>query len=111
MSNLSTRSHKRFRQLPVRTQLALLALAAAQLALLVWAQVDIHRRSDDEIAGPKLGWRLACLINFVGPLSYLRWGRKRKVLVPPAEAGQHRPASRHAPANRNRNRVSGGVDS
>jgi phospholipase D-like protein len=53
-------------------------LGTVQLALLVAAQVDIQRRSAREINGSKTVWRLVCLLNFVGPLSYYRWGRRRR---------------------------------
>jgi hypothetical protein len=48
-----------------------------QLGLLVAAELDIQRRPDASVNGPKVAWRLACLVNFVGPLSYFRWGRRR----------------------------------
>ena len=52
-------------------------LAAVQLALLIAAERDIHRRPASEVVGPKWRWRLICLINFIGAISYFRWGRKR----------------------------------
>jgi hypothetical protein len=52
-------------------------LAAVQLTLLAAAEIDIQRRPASQINGPKNRWRLLCLINFVGPLSYFGWGRQR----------------------------------
>jgi hypothetical protein len=58
-----------------RSRVGLGVLGAIQIALLIAAQVDIQRRSAREINGSKTVWRLVCLINFIGPLSYYRWGR------------------------------------
>jgi phospholipase D-like protein len=60
---------------PSRTGISL--LGTVQFALLIAAQVDITRRSEREINGSKTVWRLVCLLNFIGPLSYFRWGRRR----------------------------------
>ena len=47
-----------------------------QLGLLVAAQIDLTRRSDDQVNGPKAVWRAVTLINFVGPLAYFAVGRR-----------------------------------
>ena len=52
-------------------------MGAAQLALLAAAQRDISRRPAEQIRGPKALWRLATLVNFIGPGSYFAFGRKR----------------------------------
>jgi hypothetical protein len=48
---------------------------AVSLALVVAAERDVHRRSDEELRGSKLLWRIVCL-NAIGALVYFRWGRK-----------------------------------
>ena len=60
---------------PVR-QAAIVAITAWNLWLTVTSERDIQRRSTNEVRGPKMLWRLACLTNSVGPLAYFRWGRK-----------------------------------
>jgi hypothetical protein len=75
----------KFSQLPLPQRAGLVVLAAVQLGLLVAAEVDIQRRPAEQVAGRKLWWRAICLINFIGPLTYLRWGRKRPTL----EAERH----------------------
>jgi hypothetical protein len=50
---------------------------AAQIALLTVALVDIYRRPKEEIRGNKLLWTLVSFINFVGPISYFLFGRRR----------------------------------
>jgi hypothetical protein len=71
-----SRTRVKFRELSVPRRVGIVVLGAIQLTLLIVAQVDIQRRAADEVNGPKALWRLLCLINFVGPLSYFRWGRR-----------------------------------
>lgn len=47
-----------------------------QFALMVLAQRDLSRRPAGEIRGPKALWRVAVLINFVGPIAYFVFGRR-----------------------------------
>jgi len=53
--------------------------AVVQFSLLIAAQRDISRRPAEEIRGSKAFWRLATLINFVGPGSYFTLGVKRRL--------------------------------
>jgi hypothetical protein len=39
--------------------------------------MDIHRRPEEEIWCNKWLWTLASFVNFVGPISYFSFGRKR----------------------------------
>jgi hypothetical protein len=71
------RRNKRFRELSRSRQVVLLAASGIQLALLVTAEVDLQRRAPSEIRGDRSLWRAACLINFIGPLAYFRWGRRK----------------------------------
>ena len=52
-------------------------VGAAQLAFLAAAQRDLSRRPAEQIRGSKKFWRLATLVNFIGPGSYFAFGRKR----------------------------------
>lgn len=52
-------------------------LGVVQIGLAVAAQVDLTRRTADQVNGPKALWRAVSLINFVGPLAYFAVGRKR----------------------------------
>jgi hypothetical protein len=47
-----------------------------QLTLFALAQRDLSHRSADTVNGPKWVWRLATMINFIGPIAYFRCGRK-----------------------------------
>jgi hypothetical protein len=51
-------------------------LGVVQVGLLVAAQIDLTRRTDEQINGPKPLWRAITLINFVGPLAYFAFGRR-----------------------------------
>jgi hypothetical protein len=51
--------------------------AVAQVSLLVAAQRDISRRPAELINGPKAVWRAASFVNFIGPMGYFVFGRRR----------------------------------
>jgi hypothetical protein len=53
------------------------ALATAQLGLLAAALADLRRRPPEQVRGDKRLWALASFVNVVGPLAYLRFGRRR----------------------------------
>jgi Phospholipase_D-nuclease N-terminal len=53
------------------------ALGVVQLGLLVAALGDIYRRPAEEIRGAKPLWAAAAFVNFVGPVSYFLFGRRR----------------------------------
>jgi hypothetical protein len=50
---------------------------AVQISLLAAALIDIRKRRQEEIRGNKVLWILAAFINFVGPISYFLFGRRR----------------------------------
>jgi len=51
--------------------------AIVQVSLLVAAQRDISHRPAELINGPKAAWRAASFVNFIGPMGYFIFGRKR----------------------------------
>lgn len=56
-----------------------------QLSLLVSALADVRRRPAEQVRGPKWVWAMVSFINFVGPISYFLFGRKRAPqALPPA---------------------------
>lgn len=65
----------RFRELPPPVRKLIIALGTLEVGLNLAAQLDISRRSQEEIRGSKLRWRLISLINVFGPLAYFRRGR------------------------------------
>jgi hypothetical protein len=56
---------------------ALIVMGLIQVALLIAAQRDIGRRSDSQINGSKGMWRALAFVNWIGPLSWFAFGRKR----------------------------------
>ena len=55
----------------------LLALAVAQAVVGTLTVRDVNRRTDDEVRGPKLLWRLWGGTNMLGAALYWLLGRKR----------------------------------
>ena len=70
-------ARRRWRDLSSRQQAALLTLASVQLSLAATAWTDLARRPAGEVNGSKARWALLIAINFVGPVAYFRWGRRR----------------------------------
>lgn len=68
--------NKKWQDLTAAQRTGLGLLTVVQIGLLVAAQVDLTRRSDDQVNGPKPLWRVLTLINFAGPLSYFAFGRR-----------------------------------
>ena len=58
-------------------QRGILLSGAVQVALLVAALADIWRRPQEEIRGDKQMWALVSFINYVGPIAYFAFGRRR----------------------------------
>ncbi len=68
---------KRWQDLSPGQRRLIVAGGAVQLSLLASALVDIWRRPGEEIRGPKRLWIGVSFINFIGPLSYFFFGRRR----------------------------------
>ena len=68
---------KAWKDLSPTAKFGTISAAIVQLSLLVAAQTDITRRPAAEIRGSKTMWRVATLVNFVGPGSYFTFGVKR----------------------------------
>ncbi|MDQ1596504.1 MAG: hypothetical protein QOH40_3060 [Arthrobacter pascens] len=68
---------KSWKDMPPAARFGTVIVGAAQLAFLVAAQRDLSRRPAEQIRGSKKFWRLATLVNFIGPGSYFAFGRKR----------------------------------
>jgi hypothetical protein len=68
---------QKFSDLPPAQQRAIVVAGAVQLSLLAAALIDISRRPQDQIKGPKPLWVGISFINTIGPLAYFFFGRKR----------------------------------
>jgi len=71
------KSHRqtKFSEFSAPQRVGIVLLGAVQVTLLIASQIDIQRRPAEQIKGRKIVWRLVCIINIIGPLSYFRWGR------------------------------------
>lgn len=70
---------KKFENLPRPVRVVLGILGAADLALRVYALVDVAQRDERDLNGAKAAWVPALAVtNSLGllPLAYLKWGRK-----------------------------------
>ena len=59
-------------------QQALLGVGfVVQVALFAAALIDLRRRPARKVRGDKRWWVAAAFVNYVGPLAYFLYGRKR----------------------------------
>jgi hypothetical protein len=70
-------AQRRWQDLTPRQRAGLVAAGAVQLALAATAWSDLARRRPAEVAGRKGVWAVVIAVNWIGPLAYLRWGRRR----------------------------------
>lgn len=65
------------KQIDPRLRVPLALLSVVQVALTVAALLDLRGRDADEIRGSKPAWAAASFVNFVGPIAYFTFGRRR----------------------------------
>jgi hypothetical protein len=68
---------KRWSDLTSAQRISIVLLGTFQLLLLFASLWDIRQRSADEINGSKQVWTAAVFVNFIGPIAYFLFGRKR----------------------------------
>jgi len=68
---------KQWRDLTAAQQRGIVLLGVLQLMLLAAALIDIRRRPADAINGNKRLWTIIVFVNFIGPIAYFVFGRKR----------------------------------
>lgn len=68
---------KTWKEMSPSAKAGTIVVGIVQMSLLVAAQRDISRRPAALINGPKAAWRAASLINFIGPVGYFIFGRKK----------------------------------
>lgn len=69
-------SKRRWRDLSRGERIAVAGLGTVQIGLAAVAWTDLARRPAKSVRGSKPWWALAIGVNFVGPLAYLRYGRR-----------------------------------
>ena len=68
---------QKWSDLSSRRKTGMLAAASIHLALAATAWTDLARRAAEAVNGPKAMWAVLIAVNFLGPLSYFVFGRKR----------------------------------
>ncbi|MGW5053702.1 PLDc N-terminal domain-containing protein [Actinokineospora sp. NPDC004072] len=76
MSTSVRARRKSWRSLSGRQRGVVVALGAVQVALAAAAWADLARRPAAQVRGSKRWWAWGIAVNFVGPIAYLRWGRR-----------------------------------
>lgn len=69
---------KKWSDLSTRQQTLVVAGAAVQIGLLGAALLDLSKRRPEEVNGPKAAWVAASFVNFVGPIAYFGFGRRKQ---------------------------------
>jgi hypothetical protein len=70
------RSKKQWNDLSPSQQRLIIIGAACEAVITTVALVDLARRPQAQVRGPKAAWVLGCFIQPVGPISYLALGRR-----------------------------------
>jgi hypothetical protein len=68
---------RRWGDLSTAQQRTIAAVAVVEVVLTTRALLDLARRPADQVRGPKPAWALGCLVQPVGPVTYLMVGRRR----------------------------------
>jgi hypothetical protein len=79
MKNAMLRATKKksFKDLSGEQKRRVAVTAAVQMALQAAALKDLKKRPKTLINGPKPAWFAASFVNFIGPVAYFLFGRKR----------------------------------
>lgn len=72
---------KTWKEMSPAARTGFVVVGIAQMGMMLAAQRDISKRPAEQINGPKAAWRMAALINFIGPMGYFVLGRKRPLPV------------------------------
>ena len=70
-------ANKRWSELSSGQRRGIMLSGTVQVALLIAALADIWRRPEEEIRGDKRLWAAVSFVNFIGPISYFVFGRRR----------------------------------
>jgi hypothetical protein len=67
---------RKWSDLPRWQRAGVIMLAPVEVVLTTVAAFDLVRRPAREVRGPKWGWWPVILVQPVGPVAYLKWGRR-----------------------------------
>ena len=74
---ITSMQKKSWSELTAAQKAGIIAGIVVQVALLVAALADIRRRPAEQINGSKRMWAALSFVNYVGPIAYFVFGRKR----------------------------------
>ena len=79
MSRPAAPGHPR-RGLPTSpaARFAMGTFVVAELAAKTCMLIEVLRRPQEELKGPRWAWVLAAFVNTLGPLAWFGWGRRQK---------------------------------
>jgi Phospholipase_D-nuclease N-terminal len=69
-------ARKRWRDLTPAQRKTFTWLGVVQVTFAAAAWTDLSMRPGEFVRGRKLWWALVIAVNFIGPFSYFRWGRR-----------------------------------
>jgi hypothetical protein len=69
---------QRWSDLTPRQRAAIVAAGTIEVVLITVAIVDLARRPRAQVRGSKLLWLVGCFIQPIGPVAYLRFGRRTR---------------------------------
>jgi hypothetical protein len=72
-----TAGARRWSEMSTRQRSSVVVAGVVQLLLAAAALRDLRRRPTDQVRGSKKLWAAAAFVNFVGPLAYFAFGRRR----------------------------------
>lgn len=71
------KTKRRWSDMTTRQKTVTVVAGAVQLALAATAWMDLRRRPAKLVNGSKVMWAGIIGVNFVGPIAYFVWGRRR----------------------------------
>lgn len=71
------KNKKRWAEMSTPQRAMVVVGGVVQIALALAAWVDLAKRSPAQVKGPKARWAGIIGINFVGPIAYFAFGRRR----------------------------------
>jgi hypothetical protein len=74
---MGRRSKQRWSDLSTEQRAAIVGAVVVQVGLLGAALGDLRRRPSAQVNGSKAMWAALSFVNFVGPLAYFAFGRRR----------------------------------
>lgn len=74
---LIKKNKKKWSEMSTPQRVVVVLGGIVQIALAIAAWSDLAKRSPEQVNGPKARWAGIISINFVGPIAYFAFGRRR----------------------------------